>query len=78
MSNIQPRLPYNYAKIRLDTGLCVGCKTYSYEIINDAYLPVPYASDDYIDKYYSFTTDLWYEDAAMTIEATAVNAMYHG
>lgn len=75
---IQPRLPYNYAKINLTTGECVGCKTYSYEINNSAYIPVPNYSDDYIGKYYNRTTDLWYIDSAMTIEATDVNAMYHG
>lgn len=77
-NDIQLRLPYNYAKINLSTGQCVGCKTYSYEINNTAYIPVPYISNDYLDKYYSFDTDLWYVDAAMTIEATEVNAMYHG
>lgn len=77
MSNIQPRLPYNYARI-LESGLCVGCKTYSSEIIHDLYIPVPSLSNDYIGKYYNRTTDLWYEDASFTIEATAVNAMYHG
>ena len=77
MSNIQPRLPYNYARI-LENGLCVGCKTYSSAIIHDLYIPVPYSSDNYLDKYYNRDTDLWYEDAAFTIEATDVNAMYHG
>lgn len=65
-NNIQPRLLYNYAKIRLDSGLCVGCKTYSYEIINDAYIPVPDARNEYIDKYYNRADGLWYYDAAFT------------
>ena len=71
-------LAYNYAKIRLDSGLCVGCATFSYEIINDAYIPVPDARNEYIDKYYNSTTDLWYIDSAMTVLADEVNAMYHG
>lgn len=78
MSNIQPRLPYNYARILLDSGLCVGCMTYSYEINNEAYIPVPHASDDYMGKYYNKDTDLWYLDAEMTVEADEINAMYHG
>lgn len=78
MSNIQPRLPYNYAKIRLESGLCVGCATYSYEINHEAYIPVPHASDDYVDKYYNRALDLWFEDELFTIEATAINEMYHG
>jgi hypothetical protein len=65
-NNIQPRLAYNYAKIRLDTGLCVGCKTYSYEIINDAYIPVPRSSDDFIGKYYNRSDNTWYHDAGFT------------
>ena len=71
-------LAYNYARIVVSTGECVGCKTYSYEINDSRYIPVPDARDEYVGKYYNATTDLWYEDAAFTIEATTVNAMYHG
>lgn len=71
-------LAYNYAKVRLDSGLCVGCMTFSYEIINDAYISVPDARNEYVGTYYNFDTDLWYEDADFTIEAAEVNAMYHG
>lgn len=60
-------LAYNYAKIDLTTYRCVGCKTYSYEIVNDAYIPVPYASDDYYNKYYNLNGDqMWYLDAGFT------------
>lgn len=62
-NNPQPRLPYNYAKIRTDSGLCVGCATYSYEINNRAYIPVPRYSDDYVGKYYNQQDSLWYYDA---------------
>lgn len=65
-SNIQPRLPYNYAKIRLDSGLCVGCMTYSYEINNEAYIPVPRASNDYMGKYYNRQDGLWYYNPEFT------------
>lgn len=71
-------LAYNYAKIRIDSGLCVSCMTYSFEINNEAYIPVPDARDEYVDRYYNRITDLWYEDAAFTVEATEVNEMYHG
>lgn len=77
MSSIQPRLLYNYARI-LESGLCVGCKTYSYEIVHDLYITVPYSSNNYAGHYYNRNTDLWYEDEAMTIEATDINEMYHG
>lgn len=71
-------LAYNYCYINLETGECLGSATFSYEIINDAYLPVPDARDEYVGKYYNRITDLWYEDSAMTIEATEINEMYHG
>ena len=63
---IEPRLQYNYAKIRLDSGLCVGCMTYSYEINNAAYIPVPRARDEYVGKYYNQQDGLWYYDAQFT------------
>ena len=63
-NSIQPRLQYNYAKIDLSTCRCVGCKTYSYEIINQAYIPVPYITNDYLNKYYNLNGDqLWYHDS---------------
>lgn len=63
---IEPRLQYTYAKIRTDSGLCVGCMTTSYEINNVAYIQVP-ALDDYTGKYYNINGDhLWYHDAAFT------------
>ena len=62
-NNIQPRLPYNYAKIKLDSGLCVGCATYSYEINNAAYISVPSASSEYVGKYYNQQDGHWYADA---------------
>lgn len=65
-NNIESRLQYNYAKIRLDSGLCVGCMTFSYEIINEAYIPVPRASNEYAGKYYNQADGLWYYDADFT------------
>lgn len=63
---IEPRLQYTYAKVRLDSGLCVGCMTYSYEINNAAYIRVP-TLDDYIGKYYNINGDqMWYLDAEFT------------
>ena len=67
MSTIQPRLQYNYAKIDTSTGRCKGCGTYSYEVNNAAYVPVPYATDDYLNKYYNLNGDqMWYHDAEFT------------
>jgi len=66
MSEIQPRLQYNYAKIDLDTGRCLFCRTYSYEIQLEGYIPVP-TLDDYTGKYYNLNGDqMWYHDAEFT------------
>lgn len=66
-NQIEPRLPYNYAKIRVSSGLCVTCATYSYEIINEAYISVPRSSNDYIGKYYNQADGHWYADATFTV-----------
>lgn len=66
-------LAYNYARIDVETGLCLGCMTYSYEIINDAYIPVPHMSNDYIDKYYNREDGLWYVDSEFTVLADGLN-----
>lgn len=71
-------LQYSYAKINVQTGECTTCITCSYEINAEGWIEVPISSDDYIGKYYNATTDLWYENAEMTVEATEINAMYHG
>lgn len=73
MENIQPRLMYNYAKINLSTGECVGCKTYSYEINNPAYIPVPSISNGYVGKYYNQQDGLWYTDGTFTVLADGLN-----
>lgn len=62
---IEPRLRYNYAKIRTDSGLCVACATFSYEINNAAYVLVPSDSGDYVGKYYH--EGHWYADAEFTV-----------
>lgn len=71
-------LQYNYAQIDLETCQCVGVFTSSYEIPLPDYIAIPNADECYQDKYYNPSTDLWYEDASFTIEATEVNEMYHG
>lgn len=59
-------LQYNYAKINLTTFMCVSCMTYSYEINNEAYIPIP-ELDDYMEKYYNLNGDqMWYWDAEFT------------
>lgn len=62
------RLQYNYAGIILETGECVSCMTYSYEINDPAFIPVPKAYNDYIGKYYHDGS--WYADAEFTIPWT--------
>lgn len=59
------RLQYNYATIDLDTGECLACATYSYEINHPAYIAIPSAREAYIGKYYHDGN--WYEDAEFTI-----------
>lgn len=60
-------LQYNYARIDSVTGQCLGCFTCSYEIpIPNEYIEVPYATDDYIDKYYNVENGLWYHDSEFT------------
>lgn len=71
MIEINPRLQYSYATIDLETGECYGCMTYSYEINHEAYIQVPYASRNYVGKYYK--DGIWYEDAEFTILATDLN-----
>lgn len=60
-------LQYNYAQVKPETGLCVSCMTYSYEIPLYYYIPVPYTTNDYMGKYYNLNGDqLWYWDAEFT------------
>lgn len=56
---------YNYAQIDLETGLCVGVRSRSAEIVNPALIPIPVYDEEYIDKYY--LNGAWYEDAEGTI-----------
>ena len=59
-------LQYNYANVDVETNRCVSCMTCSYEIPLSNYILVPYATNDYIDKYYNFDNQLWYWDAEFT------------
>lgn len=59
------RLQYNYAQIRVETGLCVGVLTCSYEIDNPGYIPIPSLNNAFKGKYYH--DGAWYEDAEFTI-----------
>lgn len=60
-------LQYSYAQIELDTGRCHSCFTCSYEIIDPEYIPVPYATDDYYNKYYDLNTEMWYINQEKTV-----------
>ena len=67
MSEIQPRLQYNYAVINTTTGMCGACITSTVYRNSPAYIQVPYATDDYVRKYYNINGDhMWYHDAAFT------------
>lgn len=60
-------LQYNFAKVNLTTGRCTGCMTTSDYIDNPAYIEVPYATNDYVGKYYNINGDqLWYHDSGFT------------
>ena len=59
-------LQYNYANVDPETGLCGSCMTYSNQVPLSNYIEVPYATDDYIGKYYNFDNGLWYWDAEFT------------
>lgn len=60
-------LQYNYASIDLNTYKCIGCLTMSYQIDNPAWIEVPVATNDYVDKYYNLNGDqMWYWDAEFT------------
>lgn len=59
-------LQYNYAQVDPETGRCVSCGTYSYQVPLYYYIVIPYATDDYMDKYYNFDDGMWYWDAEFT------------
>ena len=59
-------LQYTYAKVDSTTGYCTSCMTYSYQVPLSNYIEVPYATNDYIHKYYNFNDCLWCWDAEFT------------
>lgn len=59
-------LEFKYAVINLQTGECLACATFSYEIINDAYIPVPHARSYYTGKFFDRDTESWFYDAEFT------------
>ena len=60
-------LEYNYAIIDLSTYQCGGCITSSCVVNHASYIEVPYATNDYCDKYYNLNGDqMWYWDAEFT------------
>ena len=61
-------LEFNYAVINLQTGECLACATFSYEIINDAYISVPRAYHEYVGKYYNQSNELWYYEPEFVTE----------
>jgi hypothetical protein len=60
-------LQYNYAIILIETGFCGACFTTSDELLDPTAIPVPYADDNYVGKYYNINGDqMWYWDAEFT------------
>jgi hypothetical protein len=62
---IEPRLAYTYAILDAN-NCCVGCRTYNVEVPLANYVPVPRVREDYIGKYYSYETGLFYYDVECT------------
>lgn len=60
-------LQYNYAKINLDTGECIFCMTFSYEVPLPEYILVPEHTNDYVGKFYNQSEGKWYADAEFTV-----------
>lgn len=60
-------LQYNYAKVKLDTGECTICGTFSYQINNPAYIEIPTDDHNYVGKFYDFDTGFWYIDSEKTM-----------
>lgn len=58
-------LSYNYAKINLTTGECIGVLTSSFEKTAPEYIAISEYNEDYMGKYY--INGVWYEDAEGTI-----------
>ena len=67
------RLQYRYAVINLSTGECLACATFSYEIINDAYIEVPHGNNNYVGSYYNQQDGLWYTDGTFGVLAEGLN-----
>ena len=59
-------LEYNYCKINLETGECIFCATYSYQVPLAEYILVPEANSGYRGKFYNQADELWYLDAGFT------------
>ena len=60
---------YNYAEIDLETGLCLGVRSCTYEIDDPSCIEIPVNDPEYIFKYY--INGEWYEDEAGTIPWTS-------
>ena len=57
---------YNYARIDLSTGMCLGVQTTTVDCSDsEDMIPIPVYDENYLFKYY--INGAWYEDAAGTI-----------
>ena len=60
---------YNYANIDLETGMCIGVYSRTYETNEEDMIPIPVYDEEYCFKYY--INGSWYEDAEGTIPWTS-------
>ena len=60
---------YNYANIDLETGMCIGVYSRTYETNEADMIPIPVYDEEYCFKYY--INGSWYEDAEGTIPWTS-------
>jgi hypothetical protein len=61
---------YKYAEIDLETNMCIGVHTATYEIVdNPIFVEIPVYDEEYIFKYY--INGNWYEDPDGTIPWTS-------
>ena len=61
-------LAYNYAEIDLDTNMCVGVHTCSYESTNPTWVEIPVEDPEYCFKYYNWDNGKFYYDPEYTQE----------
>ena len=70
---VAPRYGYYYARIRIETGLCVevvDTTDYYNPVEYPDYIAIPAYNEAYLLKYYNKETQKWYTDASFSTEWT--------